>query len=855
MYLTGNIRVKAVLPEQLSRLEDIAYNMWWSWNSCATDLFKEIDPDLWSKLNRNPVRFLQEISQQSLAEKVQDNDFMEKYHSVIDLYDKYMNSSNTWLEKTYPGKNNRLTAYFSAEFGLHEVLPIYSGGLGVLSGDHCKSASDLGIPFVAIGLFYKQGYFSQRINHDGWQETVFSSLNPSQLPILPITDENGERILISVDLPGRKLYAQVWKVQIGRVTLYLMDADLHINSSADRSITSRLYGGDQETRIQQEILLGIGGLRVLDILGIKPDIYHMNEGHSAFIGLELLRKLVSENSLSFEEAMEVSLSSLVFTTHTPVPAGSDVFPFHMMDKYFDGFWNGMGTNRDTFMKLGSKDSGSHEFNMTVLAMKLAGRRNGVSELHGAVTRNIFHDLWKDIPEEEVPVTHITNGVHTLSWVSKSFEALFNSFLNENWKQKLYDRQTWQQVHSIPDSQLWEEHCRLKKNMIEYIRERIREQKSKNGESPESIREVDTWLDPACLTIGFARRFATYKRADLIFRDMERIKSILNNSDRPVQIIFAGKAHPADRPAHEIIKKIHDISHQGEFKDRVMLIENYNMALARQLVSGVDIWLNNPRRPLEASGTSGQKVCINGIMNLSVLDGWWCEGYNGRNGWTVGDDTFYSNEYTQDNADSKSIYDTLENQIIPLYYRRNESGIPEGWVAVMKESIASITWQYSTHRMLQDYFEELYLPSIQRMDRMYETNYDFASQLAKWKSEIVKAWPGIRIYADNTSNSLKPFETVSTKPIQLSVYVDTGGINPDDFSVEVYYGIPGKNGIIREPNIKSLMPVEKTGESSYRYSTDIILVDGGDYIYTFRAIPKNENLINRFNMGLIRWVEE
>ena len=853
MYVFGKITVTAVLPERLGRLKDIAYNLWWSWNSEAIDLYREIDLTLWEKLGKNPVRFLQEVSQKKLEQKLNDLDFMKRYDQIVDKYDTYMSDTDTWFNRTYPDKRNHMTAYFSAEYGLNEVLPVYSGGLGVLSGDHCKAASDLGLPFTAIGLFYKQGYFSQRINTEGWQETNFTDLNITHLPVKPVYNEKGCNLTISVELPGRMVYARVWLVKVGRISMYLMDTDVEENNSQDRWLTARLYGGDQETRIQQELLLGIGGVRVLAALGINATVYHLNEGHSAFMGLELIRKLVQEKNIPFNQAKEVVSSAVTFTTHTPVPAGNDVFPIQMIDKYFNNYWNSLGISRHEFLDLGLKVSDNQNFNMTVLAMSISGRRNGVSELHGAVTRNIFNNLWPGIPEDEVPITYITNGIHTLTWLSPSCKYLYDRYLEKDWQKRLYEKDVWERIDDIPDEELWKTHCALKTKMIGFIRDKLKEQRIQNGESIDSIKQVDTLLDPNALTIGFARRFATYKRANLIFRNVERIKRILNRPDMPVQIIFAGKAHPADKPAHEVIKNINDITRQEGFTGRVILVENYNMTLARNLVQGVDIWLNNPRRPLEASGTSGQKVCINGVINFSVLDGWWCEGYNGRNGWAIGDDTFYDNEYFQDNADSDSIFETLEKHIVPLFYDKNEKGIPAKWVAVMKESIKSLTPQFSTHRMVQEYTSKMYIPSMERGDKIHVGNYEFASKLADWKAHIERNWPQVQIMAEKSMNMLKEQRSISGEPVTLTAIAALGQIEPESVKVELYCGSIGEDGLIENPLISEMKVIEKLDSGTYRYSTEIRLIEGGEYGYTFRMIPYNPDLINKFDMGLIRWI--
>ncbi|HOJ12723.1 MAG TPA: alpha-glucan family phosphorylase [Clostridiales bacterium] len=853
MFLTGKIIVNPILPERLSRLKDIAYNLWWSWNFDALDLFEDIDSDLWEGTGKNPIFFLQEVSSNKLEEALNNKAYMLKFGEVVDEFDSYLSDKNTWFNRNYPNIGNHVVAYFSAEYGLNEILPIYSGGLGVLSGDHCKSASDLGIPFTAIGLLYKQGYFSQRINKDGWQETVFSDLDVSRLPLQPALNNEGEQVLINIELPGRMVYAKVWEVKIGRVSLYLMDTDIEQNNESDRWLTARLYGGDQETRVQQEILLGIGGVRILEALCINAWVYHMNEGHSAFLGLEIIRKHIHEKKLSFKAAKEVAQAHIIFTTHTSVPAGNDVFPLYMIDKYFSNYWNNLGISRHQFLDMGLKVNDNQNFNMTVLALTLAGRKNGVSELHGAVTRNIYNNLWPGVPEDEVPIIHITNGIHTTSWLSASLEKLFDKYIGKEWQEKISEKSIWQNIDKVPDNQLWSIHIQLKNELIVYLREKIKLQRISNGCSPENIRETDHLLDPDALTIGFARRFATYKRANLIFRNIERIKSIFNNPEMPVQIIFAGKAHPADRPAHEVIKYINDIASSEGFTGKVVLVEDYNIALARKMVQGVDIWLNNPRRPLEASGTSGQKVCINAIINFSILDGWWCEGFNGNNGWVIGNGTYCDDEYYQDNADSESLYSILESQIIPLYFRRDANGIPTGWTRLMKESIKSLAYRFSTHRTVQDYTNKMYIPSITRVDKIISSYYSYAINLAEWKSFIEENWSQVSISAEKTLNHLKEYKTPAGNSIAISANVNMGNIDPLNVKVEVYYRKLNHSNDIEEPQVKEMKMIEKTGSASWLYTAEIKLDDGGEYSYTFRVIPYHPDLINKFDTGLIRWV--
>lgn len=853
MYLLGKINVISALPDEFKRLNDIAYNLWWSWNPEAIDLYREIDLDLWEKVGKNPVRFLQEISQKKLQIKLNDSDYMARLNSIVASFDSYMSEKNTWFTQRYSDHSDKKIAYFSAEYGLNEVLPIYSGGLGVLSGDHCKSASDLGLPFTAIGLFYKQGYFSQKINAHGWQDTCFNTLNTSQLPILPVFNENGEQSQIHITFAGRTVHAQIWKVQIGRINLYLMDTDVPMNSPADRALTSRLYGGDHETRIQQEIFLGIGGIRVLDALGIKANVFHMNEGHSSFMGLELIRKLINENHISFKEAKQVVANSSVFTTHTPVPAGNDAFPLYMIDKYLGDFWGQLGLSRHEFFELGLKNSEDQNFNMTVLALTLAGRKNGVSKLHGAVSRKIFGDVWDGVPEHDVPIAHVTNGIHTLTWLSPKIKDLYDKYLKPDWKKEIYSSSTFEGVDNIPDEELWATHMELKVKMINFVRDRLKIQKLNNGELMETVRQVDDFLDPNALTIGFARRFATYKRANLIFRNLARIQKILNSPNKPVQIIFAGKAHPADGPAHDIIKNINDIAKQEGFYGKVILLENYNMTVARNLVQGVDIWMNNPRRPLEASGTSGQKVCINGIINFSILDGWWCEGYNGENGWVIGDETEFDNENSQDNIDSESIYDTLEENIIPLFYNVDERGIPTEWVKIMKNSIKTLAWNYSTDRMVQEYTEKMYVPAMDGSDKLTKDNFSIARSLSAFEDHMKGNWPHVQVYAEKSSNDLKDFKSSSGQDIHLTATVQLAGIDPSNVSVEVYYGILDNCSVTNTKGVE-MHCVEKVGEHLYKYSLELNIDDGGEYAYSFRVVPKHPDLIDPFDLGLIRWIQ-
>ena len=848
----GKINVSTIIPEKLSRLSDISDNFWWTWNYEAVDMFRSIDPVLWDKLGANPSAFLHRVGSKKLHKKLADAAFMESYDHVVKKFDTYMNQKDTWFSKVYPDHKSDMVAYFSAEFGLNETLPIYSGGLGVLAGDHCKSASDLGIPFTAIGLFYRQGYFNQLINGEGLQETAYSTLPMADLAISPVIDGNGEKLLVGVDLPGRTVFASIWLVKVGRVRLYLLDTEVPQNSDQDKHITARLYGGDGDTRIQQEILLGIGGVRALEILGIKASVYHMNEGHSAFLGLELIQNFMQRQHLNFKEACEAVSASSIFTTHTPVPAGIDVFSHGTMDTYFTSYRDHLGISRDEFMALGFDTGNPHGFNMASLAMTLAARRNGVSKLHGEVARRMFNVLWPGVPETEVPVTHVTNGIHTLTWLSTPFKKLFDQYLPENWYERLSEPEIWNGIDRIPDKELWHEHISLKEDMANYVNHRI-DLGNMSGGVSSGIRNCKK-IDPNVLTIGFARRFATYKRASLIFRDINRIRKLLNMENKPVQLIFAGKAHPADRPAQDVIKYIHDVARQEGFDGKVILLENYNIALARRLVQSVDVWLNNPRMPLEASGTSGQKACINGVLNLSILDGWWREGYDGQNGWAIGSDAVFENEFYQDNADSSSIYEILEKSLIPLYYDRDENGIPVNWIKMMKASIKSLAAEFSTQRMVQEYTEKLYVPSMDRAQHAAEDYFGLAKRLAQWKQNIRMNWHQVSVIGGRVHDSQGNISIVSGEGRKIEAQVTLGNLRPEDVAVELYLGTMDNLGNITNGVAVPMQFDEETGDGTYKTSANLVLVDGGEYGYNFRILPASPDLSDKFEMRLVKWAD-
>lgn len=704
-------RLREKMPEKINRLPELAYNLWWSWNPYARGLFKRLDYTLWRSTQHNPVQMLQEISQERLQAAAEDSAFYRHYNKVMMELDREIENGHLWFPETYPELAKRPVAYFSAEFGLHNSLPIYSGGLGILSGDHAKEASDLGIPLVGVGFMYPQGYFRQRIPSHGWQEAIYEQLDMNQAPIRPVTDEHGNDIKVQVELADRPVFARIWNVNVGRVNLFLMDTDVDENDPWDRELSARLYSGDGEVRIRQEIMLGIGGVRALRMLDIHPEVWHMNEGHSAFLVLELMREKIAQGQ-SLQEARDEVQSHAVFTTHTPVPAGHDAFPFHMVEQYFSGMWEELGLTRDEFLSLGRhEESWGTAFNMTVLALRTSGQVNGVSKLHGEVSRKMWQSVWPDRPVEEIPISHITNGVHLPTWLPSETQSLFNKYLGPEWVTRQDDPGVWERLTDIPDSELWDLHATLKQKLIGFLRERVRRRWVTGSDDPTQVLTSGTLLDPNALTIGFARRFATYKRANLIFKDIDRLSHILLNTHRPVQLVFAGKAHPADDPGKMLIQSIYTHAKHNEMGGRVAFIEDYDMHMARYMVQGVDLWLNNPLRPREASGTSGMKAAINGIPNLSVLDGWWVEGYNGANGWAIGDGTSHDDREEQDWADANAIYELLEQEIVPLFYDRDRDNIPRGWVEIMRESIRSCGPAFSTTRMLKQYTEEMYVNAM------------------------------------------------------------------------------------------------------------------------------------------------
>jgi len=697
----------SVLPDRLRRLGQIAYNLWWTWSPEAQKLFMRLDPVLWEAVNHNPVRLLRKLPRERLAEVLADRRILDGYERVVAEFDAYMRGGpgrdghlGRWGDRMLDAQET--VAYFSFEFGLTEALPMYAGGLGVLAADHLKEASDIGLAMVGVGFLYLNGYFRQRVTEDGWQEADYEQLDFDELPIVQVRDAAGRPLVLGVDLTGRRIHFRVWKAQVGHVPLYLLDTDVPDNLPKDRVLTQRLYSPDPETRINQEVVLGIGGVRVLRACQINPTVWHLNEGHSAFSTLERLRELV-EQGMSFEQAREHVRQTTIFTTHTPVPAGNDRFPKWQIDQQLSGFWHELGLSRDQFMALAAEED---FFGMTPLALRMSSKANGVSEMHGQVAREMWQWLY---PHQPVPISHITNGVHTATWLARRMRRLFDEYLGPEWYERLDEEATWQLVYEIPDDELWAVRKHLKRKLAQFMRERARAKWVTHSQHPVQTIASGVLINPNALTIGFARRFATYKRATLILRDVPRLLRLLNDPSRPVQIIFAGKAHPNDEPGKRLLQELYRVVKNASTAGRMVFVEDYDMNVARHLVQGVDVWLNTPRRPYEASGTSGMKAALNGALNFSIMDGWWREAYNGINGWMIGEDKPYTDLEEQDRDDCESLFSALEQQIVPLYYDLDEDGIPRGWMQRVKASIATIAPRFSTRRMLKQYIQQMYAP--------------------------------------------------------------------------------------------------------------------------------------------------
>lgn len=701
------------LPKRIEGLTRLAHNMWWVWNHDGQRAFQFIDPRLWDLVAHNPVAFLRRVERHRLNAAVGQSAYLEHYDRTLANFDAYIADRNTWFQRTYPQFTDKTIAYFSFEFGIHESLPVYAGGLGILSGDHLKEASDLGLPLVGMGFVYDKGYFVQELTEDGWQEPRNYLIDYNMLPLIALLDENRKPLTVTIDLPGRQVSARLWELEVGRNHLYLLDSNVETNAPADRQLTERLYSNDLEVRISQEMLLGMGGVQALRLLGYDPGVWHMNEGHSTFLALERIREKMKTGT-SFQAAWEEVKVTDVFTTHTPVPAGNDQFPLWLVDKYFGNYWPELGLTHDQFLDLGRQaQSWGDTFVMPVLALKLSERANAVSELHGIVSRRMWHFLWPDREVEDVPIHYVTNGVHTRSWLARRMGVLFDTYLGEDWREHLDEPDFWNNINRIPNEELWAVRRHLKNKLVNFTNERTRQQWQNGQLTPSQAVAGGVFMEPYSLTIGFARRFATYKRANLVFKDFDRLMNIINDAHMPVQIVFAGKAHPADEPGKLLIQQVYRAVKDTRSAGRLVFIEDYDINVARYLVQGVDVWLNTPRRPNEASGTSGMKAALNGVLNFSILDGWWREGYNGKNGWAIGKEIEYTDSEAQDAADAQSLYETLEKQIVPLYYERDENKIPQEWLKMVKECLRTLVPHFSLRRMLKEYTTDYYLPAMKQ----------------------------------------------------------------------------------------------------------------------------------------------
>ncbi|GHV96699.1 alpha-glucan phosphorylase [Spirochaetia bacterium] len=838
--------VKPKLPAPLKPLEEIARNLWLSWNYDAIQLFIRLDYDAWLQSQQSPVRTLGMVSQERLAVVAKDDSYLAALKEVYDRFQRYK-KGDTW----YRGSHKDVVAYFSMEYGMDTSLPIYSGGLGILSGDHMKTSSDMGLPLVGIGLLYRQGYFKQMLNADGYQQESYPENDWYNMPVERKAGKDGAPIKISVDLAGRQAIAQIWEVKVGRSSLYLLDTNIDENAPDIRNITAALYGGDKETRMQQEILLGIGGIRALRALGINPAATHMNEGHAAFLGLERIREIMTEKSFTFEEAREAVWPTNIFTTHTPVPAGNERFDIAMMEKYFRSWPQILGISWKDFLGLGRiyPTDERETFCLTVLALKMAAYANGVARLHGVVSRDMWKGLWPGLPLNEVPIGHVTNGVHPRTWVSGGMIELLDRYFGPHFENDPTDLAIWDRMERISDEELWRTHERRRERLVAFVRERIREQYTRTGAVERRIRQAEDALSPYALTLCFARRFATYKRGNLLLRDPERLLRLIKDNDRPIQLIFAGKAHPHDMPGKELIRELIHFAEKYDVTSRIVFVENYDMTVAKYLTSGGDVWLNTPRRPMEASGTSGMKAAMNGVLNCSIMDGWWDEAYNPDVGWAIGHGEQYVDEKLQDDVESKALYDLLERDIIPLFYQRGRDSLPREWIKRMKDCMRQIGHSMSSHRMLMDYSNNSYFPALKNYRRLIKDDYAEAKSLAAYFGRLGQAWPNLKI-VKLESNS-KPVMQRGDM-LTVTAYIDLAHMSPNELLVELYHGtVSNQSNEIMNARRTEMKWVSAEGDLNL-YQIRIECADTGFQGHTVRILPKHEALIHPYRTGFIKW---
>ncbi|MGH3441133.1 MAG: alpha-glucan family phosphorylase [Nitriliruptorales bacterium] len=854
-------QVVPALPPPLEPLRALAMNLRWAWDETTVDLFRRLDGEQrWLECGRNPVRLVMTMEQSRLEEAARDEQYVDDVNRRAEELAAYMAEQDTWFHQAHGDVDAPLVAYFSMEFGVAEPLRIFSGGLGMLAGDHLKSASDLGIPLVGVGLLYQEGYFEQRLNDAGWQHEVPALNDFGTLPLVLERDKNGEPATVELGFPEGPIIAQVWRAQVGRVPLYLLDANVAANTPDQRRVTHQLYGGAEETRIRQEILLGIGGLRILEALGRDPTVCHMNEGHAAFLGLERIRRLMDEHDATFEEAREAVAPSLVFTTHTPVEAGHDYFGPDLLERYFAVYVKSLGIDWTDFVGLGRHDPTNENelFCMTILALRLAARSNGVSRLHGEVSRAMWQGLWPGLPAHEVPIGHVTNGVHLPTWVADPVASLYDRARDERWRTAPPSRHRWDELFDLPDEELWGIHVERRHRLVEFVRHRLREQFERRGAPASVIAAAETALDPEALTIGFARRFATYKRAMLFAHDRDRLARILGG-ERPVQIIVAGKAHPRDDAGKELIRQIVELSREEPLRGRIVFVEDYGMAVARELVAGADVWLNNPIRPREASGTSGMKAAANGVLNLSTLDGWWDEAWRDLAGdgvsfgWAIGPADRFEPGEELDRFEAEALYEILEHDVVPTFYDRGEDGIPHGWVWRMREAIASLSPCFNTHRMLHEYAETLYLPAAGDTGVLAADSLARARLLASWRQRIVDAWPAVRcsvVPGERGDGEVRVGDEIKPR-----AHVELGSLGPDDVHVELYLGPVASDGDIHEGHALPMLDVEQHGDGTHVYEAVALQTSGsGRFGYTVRVRPHHDDMPERFLPHAITWAD-
>jgi len=839
------------LPPPLERLRELAHNVRWAWDEDTCDLFARLERGLWDGTLRNPVRLLGEISQERLESAARDAAFVSHLAEVCEDFDSAMQRPS-WFSDHESGRESACVAYFSMEYGLTECLPIYSGGLGVLSGDHLKSASDLGVPLVGVGLMYQEGYFRQYLNPDGWQQEQYPVNDLSNMPVQLQRQQDGSPLTVTVPFPGRDVHLRIWRVQVGRVPLLLLDTNTPLNErSVDRDLTDRLYAGDKEMRIQQEIVLGIGGVRALAAMGYEPTVFHMNEGHSAFLALERIRDLMEREGVDFEIACQVVAAGNVFTTHTPVPAGIDRFDEDLVIRYLSHLLPTLGLDEERFLDLGRSQPGraGGPFSMAVLALRLSSIHNGVSQLHSTVSQKMWCYLWPDAPCEEIPIRAITNGVHAPTWLSQDMKNLFDRYLGPRWREFPGEEEVWRNVSHIPATELWRTHLRRRERLVSFSRRKLREQVARRGGSSREIAFALEVLDPEALTIGFSRRFATYKRANLLLSDMDRLHKLLSSEDRPVQIIFAGKAHPADDPGKRLIQSIVHVARSPKYRPRMIFLEDYDMSIARYLVQGVDVWLNTPRRPKEASGTSGMKAAMNGALNLSTLDGWWAEAYEPGVGWTIGNGEEYDDPEYGDRVEASALYDLLEKEVVPRFYERGTDGYPREWIKMMKRSMRIACEQFNTARMVREYADKAYLPAHDRAASLSQGEYAQAADLVQWRRKVVAAWDDVSILSVDGMPSGAVQVGAS---LELSCRVALGALDVSDVSVEVYHGALGMHGDLENAERLPMTMVETQEDGCALFSATVPSDRSGRLGFSVRVLPYHPDLGHHLDSRQIVW---